>query len=224
MADKVKLTIDGRETEAEKGRTILTVARELGIDIPTMCDHEAIEPYGACRLCMVEIKKGRSTRVVASCLYPVEEGLEVSTETDRIKRYRRTVLELMSARWPNVPAELMERYQVPAGRLREAPTFCILCGICVRYCEEVKKADVLGFIGRGVDRQVVVYPAQAEKHCAECAKPAGMECVNACPTGVIVGDFAHGLGYPRPDRPLAYPVRMRDDENVKTVKETVGDD
>jgi len=223
MSDRVKFTMDGRPVDAEKGTTLLDAAKMMGIEIPTFCHHEQLEDYGACRLCIVEVKKGRSTKVVTSCLYPVEEGIEVATESERIVRYRRTILELMQARWPALPRELLERYQVPRGRLVEAQTFCILCGVCVRYCEEVRGANVLGFIGRGVDRQVVTYPEQAAKHCAECAKNNGMECVNACPTGVVVGDFASPLGYPRPDKPLAYPVRMRDDDNVKKVKKTVGE-
>lgn len=218
----VSFTMDGRAVTAETGETLLTVARANGIDIPTFCHHDEIEDYGACRLCIVEVKKGRSSKVVTSCLYPVEEGIEVLTETDRIVRYRRTILELMQAKWPDVPKELIERYQVPQGRLVKSPTFCILCGICVRYCEEVRHSNVLGFMGRGVERQVVVYPGEAKLYCAECSKAHGMECVNACPTGVIVGDFAAPLGYPRATDPLAYPVRMRDDDNIKKVKKTLG--
>ena len=80
----VTLNIDGRELKAEKGQTILQVARENGIDIPTLCHHEAIEPYGACRLCIVEVSKGKRTRIVTSCLYPVEEGLKVKTDSSRV--------------------------------------------------------------------------------------------------------------------------------------------
>lgn len=219
----VKFIVDGRETEAEKGTTLLEAARAMGIEIPTFCHHDELEDYGACRLCIVEVKKGRSSKVVTSCLYPVEEGIEVLTETERIVKYRRTILELMAARWPAVPKELMEKYQVPTGRLVESPTFCILCGVCVRYCEEVRHHSVLGFVGRGVERQVVVYPEEAEKYCAECAAKCGMECVNACPTGVIVSDYATDLGYPKTVKPIAYPVRMRDDDNIRKVKATLGE-
>jgi bidirectional [NiFe] hydrogenase diaphorase subunit len=90
----VKLTIDGREIEAEKDQTILQVARDNGIDIPTLCYNESIEPYGACRLCMVEISRNGRTRLVASCMYQVEEGLDVKTSSPRVLDNRRIILEL----------------------------------------------------------------------------------------------------------------------------------
>src|SRR4030043_1821823 len=94
----ITLNIDGRAFKAEEGQTILQVARENGIDIPTLCHHEAIEPYGACRLCIVEITRGRRTRIVTSCLYPVEEGLKVQTNSLRVMQNRKMLVELLLAR------------------------------------------------------------------------------------------------------------------------------
>ncbi len=223
MSGSVKFTINQIPVEAAKGTTLLAAARSIGVEIPTYCQHDDLEGYGACRLCVVEVKKGRSTKVVASCLYPVEEGIEVQTETDKIARHRRVILELMKAKWPNVPKALMEKYGVKEGRLVPNITFCILCGLCVRHCEDVKKASALGFIGRGVDRQVVTFPSAALPNCPDCVHNKDMQCFKVCPTGVISNDYACYFNYgPRGAHPIAHPIRMRDKDNEKTVKNTVG--
>jgi NADH dehydrogenase/NADH:ubiquinone oxidoreductase subunit G len=96
----VNLTIDNKKIEAEAGRTVLEVARENGIVIPTLCAHESLEPTGSCRLCVVEAKQGKRTRIVTSCLYPVAEGLIVDTKSERVMNVRRLVLQLLMARCP----------------------------------------------------------------------------------------------------------------------------
>ena len=131
----VNITINGREIKAEKNATILEVARDNGFSIPTLCYNESLGPEGRCRLCMVEIKQGKRTRMVTSCLFPVEEGLQVQTETDKVKLVRKTVLELL---WAKAPGS--EEIQGLAGKMGiEKPRFkldnaqqrCILCGLCV---------------------------------------------------------------------------------------------
>ena len=98
------LIIDGQEVHAEEGQTILEVARENGIEIPTLCSHPLLEPYGACRLCTVEvIRRGRS-RLETSCTHPAWDGLEVKTRAPAVIEARKTILELMLSRCPNVPA------------------------------------------------------------------------------------------------------------------------
>src|SRR5512136_2808512 len=97
----VNITIDGMAFQAKKDATILEVAREGGVEIPTLCYNEALGPEGRCRLCMVEIKRGSRTRLVTSCLYPVEEGLQVQTQTEKVLRTRKMVLELLLARCPD---------------------------------------------------------------------------------------------------------------------------
>src|SRR4030043_73441 len=120
----VTFNIDGREFKAEEGQTILQVARENGIDIPTLCHHEALEPYGACRLCIVEVAKGMRTRIVTSCLYPAEEGLKVKTDSPRVISNRKMILELLLARCS----------KKPASPFLEPATDCIGCGSCYYIC------------------------------------------------------------------------------------------
>ncbi len=220
---RIALTIDGKEVSVPEGTTVLMAAREAGIEIPTFCHHDTLADFGACRICMVEVRKGSgSPRTVASCLYPVEEGLIVETETQDIIRHRRTVLELMQARWPALPKALLERYEVPKGRLEEKATFCIMCGLCVRHCTEHRGSGVLGFVGRGAHRQVVAHTSLARAHCPDCAAK-GMECLDICPTGVIVNDQSVPSPDSRQDKAAARPVRMRDADNEKAVRTLLGD-
>ncbi len=219
---RVTLKINGNTVKARPGMTVLEAARSADIFIPTLCHHDELSPYGACRLCIVEILRGQRSRIVASCLYPVEDGLEVLTESERVVRHRRVILKLILARWPWVNEDLLERYGVELGRLEEDTTFCILCGLCVRYCSEIKKANVLGFLGRGAERQVVIYPELATKVCPTCGGGT-MECNSVCPTGIIPNEF--GLSEPRFGKklPLAYPIRFHDDDNIRDVWDKVGD-
>src|SRR5215469_279175 len=137
----VTIEINGKPVEAPQGATILQAAKSAGVPIPTLCDDERLEPYGACRMCMVEIQKRGRTRLVASCLYPVEEGLTVQTETDKVTRIRKMLIELM---WP-AGQKYARQYGVTHSRFAPGMADCSLCGLCVRYCAEVKKANVLFF-------------------------------------------------------------------------------
>ena len=212
---QVAMRINGIEVKAQEGMTILQAAKEAGIEIPALCHDERLSPYGACRLCSVEIVSGRKSKIVASCVYPVEEGLVVETESPRVRRVRKVLLELLQSRSPGFKEELAARYGVDKTRLDREPTFCILCGLCVRYCAEVKKANVLGFVGRGTERQVVFYPELAVKHCPTCR-----ECFSICPTGVIPSDFA--VNIPRFARlPTVFPVRLRDEQNLRQLRDRI---
>ncbi|MCL5256593.1 MAG: 2Fe-2S iron-sulfur cluster-binding protein [Chloroflexi bacterium] len=185
---QITMTINGVEVKASEDMNILEAAREAGIDVPTLCYHKDLTPYGACRLCTVEITKGKRTRLVASCVYPAEEGLIVQTETETITRIRKTILEMMLARAPGVPVlrELGSRYGADSRRFDADHTFCILCGLCVRYCDEIKNAHAIGFVGRGEDLEVSFIPEIAAKECPDC----GWECMSVCPTGVIPSNYA----------------------------------
>ncbi len=219
------LTINGRAVEAREGISVLEAAREAGIDIPTLCHMKGVSPFGSCRLCLVEIQRGGRSRTVVSCLYPVEEGLVVETETDRVAHHRKIILELLAARWDRIDPELLKRYGADPNRFKKRTTYCILCGLCVRYCAEVLGKSVVGFVGRGTERQVVLYPDLAVEHCPTCVEDAGgqMPCFEVCPTGVISSEFAVPL-LVVPDRtPLAYPVCIKDDDNVREVARKVGD-
>jgi len=212
---EVTMQIDGVQVISEEGKTILEAAKEKGIDIPTLCHDDRLAPYGACRLCSVEIKKGDRSRVVVSCVYPVEEGLVVETDSPRIKKIRSVILELLRSRSPGLKDDLAAEYEVDNTRLDRDPSFCILCGLCVRYCSEVKGANALGFVGRGTERQVVFFPEIAVNTCPTCR-----ECFNICPTGVIPSDFA--VNIPRFEKqPTVFPVRLRDEQNMRELIEKI---
>ncbi len=201
---KVTLTINDVEVKADKGMTILQAARIAGIDIPTLCSNEQLAPYGACRLCTVEIMRGQQSQLVASCVYPVENGLVVNTESEPVVRGRKMILALLWARAPGVQA--LRKYGIKYGitevgavtgyttipgisttktKFEIEPTFCALCGLCVRYCAEVKKKNAIGFIGRGTEREVMFLPEIALKECPNCE-----ECYPLCPTGALPLHYA----------------------------------
>ena len=125
----MRVTLNGTKRSVRRGTTVLDAAREAGVDIPALCMHDAVEPYGACRLCVVEVReKGRKRwRVVASCLYPVSEGLEVRTDTEKITHHRKVLIELMLARCPDVPAvrRLARRYGVRRTRFKKGEDDCL---------------------------------------------------------------------------------------------------
>lgn len=178
MSDVV-LQIDGREVTAGSDMTVLQAARAAGIHIPTLCHHEKLEPFGGCRMCMVEVEaKGRKSYVV-SCLYPVARDLVVRTRSERVDRIRRVILEELLAHAPNSPelVELAREYQADANRFEMDPSFCILCGLCVRYCAEVKGRHAVDFIERGAQREISFIPEIAQKECWDC-----QECFALCPT------------------------------------------
>jgi bidirectional [NiFe] hydrogenase diaphorase subunit len=183
---EVSLTINGQTVTAAEGTTILESARTAGIDIPTLCHLPELTPAGVCRLCTVEISKGGRSRLVVSCVYPVEEGLEVQTESERVAKGRKLILEMLLARAPGVEKlrEYGVKYGVEMDKFPVEADFCILCGLCVRYCAEVKKKDAIGFVGRGVERQVMFQPEIAAKECAQCG-----ECFKICPTGVLPSNY-----------------------------------
>jgi bidirectional [NiFe] hydrogenase diaphorase subunit len=184
---EISLTINGQRVTAEEGMTILEVARSAGVDIPTLCNLEPLDASGACRLCTVEITKGGRTRLVASCVYPAEEGLDVQTESASVVKGRKLILEMLLARAPSVQVlrEYGVRYGVDVDKFALEPNYCILCGLCVRYCAEVKGACAIGFVGRGVDRQVMFLPDIAAEECPKCG-----ECFAICPTGVLPSNYA----------------------------------
>lgn len=183
---EILLQIDGREVKAREGMTILQAAQSVGINIPTLCYHEKLEPYGACRICMVEIETGGRTNLVVSCLYPLEENLVVRTKAEKVIKIRKMLLELMLAHAPEseVLQDLAQEYGVKEVRFEKEPSFCVLCGLCVRYCAEVKKKNAIGFVERGVRREVAFIPEIASKECWSCK-----ECFPLCPTVALQTTF-----------------------------------
>ncbi len=188
---EVTLEIDGKKVTAEEGQTILEVASCAGIDIPTLCYHRALSPYGGCRICTVEIFRGRRSRLVTSCLYPVEDGLVVETRSDNVVRDRKLLLELMLAKAPKAKAiqDLAREYGVEKTRFKteDPDNLCILCGLCTRVCEERIGVSAINFVGRGVERDVKT-PYQGTVDidfdvCVACGS-----CASVCPTGAITLD------------------------------------
>ncbi len=179
----VRLTIDGRSIDAEKGRSILEAARKHGIQIPSLCYHPGLEAFGACRLCVVEITKPGWKdwkQLVTSCLYPVEEDLIVYTQSPEVMENRKVVLDLQLARVPEseVIRQLAAQYGIhdTSYTKRKDADNCILCGICVRVCEAIG-AFAISTLSRGPDKYVEVPDPSA---CIGC-----LACAETCPTDAI---------------------------------------
>ena len=152
----IQLTINGLNVLVEKGTTVLEAARLMGLPIPTLCYMEGLSPYGACRLCLVEIGEKPNSKLVTSCTYPAEEGLKVRTASSRVLRARRMILELLLASCPQskIIQDLAAAHGVNQQRFKQEYEDCILCGLCVRMCEEQMMAKAIGFRGRGENRSI----------------------------------------------------------------------
>jgi NADH dehydrogenase/NADH:ubiquinone oxidoreductase subunit G len=150
----INLSLNGLHVSFEKGTTLLEAAQFMGFPIPTLCHMEGLSPYGACRLCVVEIGEGPKAKLVTSCTYPVEEGLKVRTASSRVVKSRKMILELYLATCPQskVIQDLASAHQVSQQRFRQEHEDCILCGLCVRMCKEQMVAGAIGFRGRGENR------------------------------------------------------------------------
>lgn len=192
---EIPLQIDGKEVRATEGMTILEAAQRAGIFIPTLCHHEKLEPYGGCRLCTVEVEVRGRTNYVVSCLYPVAQGLVVRTRSEKVDKVRRVIVEELLAHAPNSPelTELAREYGAERDRFEKEPSFCILCGLCVRYCAEVKHKNAVGFIERGPRREIRFIPEIAAKECWDC-----QECFALCPTSAAQATYflTEALAFP----------------------------
>ncbi len=179
---EILLQIDGKEVKAKEGMTILEAARSAGIAVPTLCYHEKLEPYGGCRLCIVELEGRGGPRIVVSCVYPVEKNLVVRTKSEKIDRIRKMILELLLAHAPDAfeLQDLAQEYGADKNRFEKEASFCIHCGLCVRYCAEIKKKNAVGFVDRGIRKEISFIPEIASKECWNCK-----ECFPLCPTEAL---------------------------------------
>ena len=185
----IAVTMDGRRLETAEGRTILQLAREHGIPIPTLCYHEAMEPFAACRLCVVEVDTPKGRQLVASCAYPCSDGLVVHTQTEAVQRSRRTTVELLMASSEHVPLirQLADQLGLGEPRFRLAADDCVLCGLCVRVCREIVGVGAISLVNRGIDKRVSPPFGLASNVCIGCGT-----CVLVCPTGAITLDDING--------------------------------
>jgi NADH dehydrogenase/NADH:ubiquinone oxidoreductase subunit G len=177
---EVTLTIDGKKVTAETGTTVLEAARKLGINIPTLCHHESLKPYTACRICVVEVTDARGrTEFDTACSHPVANNIIVKTRSEKVDKIRKLLLEMMLAHAPESLQlqEMAKEYGADANRFEKEPSFCILCGLCVRYCEEVAKKNAVTFVERGTTREIMFIPEIAMKECWDCKG-----CFPLCPT------------------------------------------
>ena len=172
------LTINGLSATVEEGATLLEAAEFLGFPIPILCHMDGLSPYGACRLCVVEIGKGPGAQLVSSCTYPAEEGLEVRTASTRVIKARKMVIELLVASCPQSKTiqDLASKYGVRQQRFKQEHEDCILCGRCVRMCGEQMMAKAIGFRGRGESRSIGTPFDITSDECRTCGG-----CMYVCP-------------------------------------------
>lgn len=179
----IKLTIDDKVAEAEEGSTILDVANQVGIHIPTLCYHESLSAVGSCRVCAVEIVTNGTSKLTTACTYPVEAGLKVRTSSEKVMEARKLAVELLLSRRPHSAKiqELVKKLGIkePSFALKERE--CILCELCVRACHEIVGVDAITFIAQGKDRNIdeasVVHSLEKCIGCDSCAY--------ICPTEAI---------------------------------------
>ncbi len=203
----VMIEVNGNQVEAAKGETLLTVLRRNGYEVPTLCYYEGLQPTGACRICVVELEGARS--LVPACAYPVAEGLKVKTSSERVMRARRTIVELLLANHPddclycvrNGNCQLQNFAETFGIRTRRFagerkfhpldmsspaivrdPDKCILCGKCVRACEEIQSVACIDFIGRG-SSTVIGTSFNCGLNVSSCINCG--QCIVVCPTGAL---------------------------------------
>jgi predicted molibdopterin-dependent oxidoreductase YjgC len=180
----ISLTIDGHRCRVERGATILQAAGQLGIEIPTICHHPAMEPYAACRICMVEIDRGGRSDLVTSCNTVVEQGMKIRTRSRKVFAARRANLELLLAQAPaaGIVRTLASRYGIRNERfpVDDPDEDCVLCGLCVRVCESVVGASAICFAHRGASREVTTPFDEPSDECIACGA-----CTYLCPTGAV---------------------------------------
>ncbi len=193
---EITMQVDGKEVRAAPGMTLLEAAHGAGIQIPTLCHHEGLEPFGGCRLCLVEVEARGRARLVVSCVYLAEEGLVVRTRTEKIDRLRKTIIELLLAHAPSSePLAVWAReYGADRNRFEKESSFCIHCGLCVRYCAEVKQKHAVGFVDRGVRKEICFIPQIAARECDGCK-----ECFPLCPTSYLQAAYVmvESLAFPQ---------------------------
>jgi NADH dehydrogenase/NADH:ubiquinone oxidoreductase subunit G len=179
----LNVKVNGKEINVEKGETILNACERIGVFIPTLCYNESIESYSVCRLCVVETKYNGRKRIVTACNYQIEnDGIIIETNSDKVIKIRKMIIELLLALCPNVDVikKLAREYGVEKIRFKKEDEDCILCGLCVRACSDIVGRSAIGFAYRGVKREVVTPFLTQSDTCIGCGT-----CAYVCPTGKI---------------------------------------
>jgi bidirectional [NiFe] hydrogenase diaphorase subunit len=174
----IELILNGLQVKAEEGWTVLETSKFYGLEIPTLCHHEGLTPYGGCRLCLVEVGEPGKAKLVTSCTYPAEPGLVVRTDTKRVMAARRMMIELMLSVAPGskVLQDLASKFGVTRVRFEPKNEECILCGLCVRMCAEQMDARAIGFQQRGYKRKISTPFDMRSEECRLCGA-----CMYICP-------------------------------------------
>ena len=200
------LEIDGKKIEADENTTILQAAQKVGIQIPYFCYHKDMEPYGGCRLCMVEVTENKFTRLQPSCAYPVKNNIIVKTHTERLVKGRKLIAELLLARCPNIDSviNLADSLGVKKSRFSPTNSDCVLCGLCVRVCRDVAKVRAIDFVGRGRHRRPATPFDMPSEDCIGCGS-----CAFVCPTGAMKMEYENVLRWRKLPGPLRKCRYMR---------------
>lgn len=183
---KVKVTINGKGYEAEKGESVLQLCRRNGIHIPTLCHSDALQGLGSCRLCIVEVIQNNWSKIVTSCVYPITREIEILTDSDKIKRLRSIIIKLLYERTPHSEEinKLREEYGISKIRYEVENVVgseekCMLCGLCVKACDKLG-TGAISTVNRGIDKKVSTPYDEASADCIGCGS-----CAHVCPTNAI---------------------------------------
>lgn len=189
----IELTIDGILTTVFKGTTVLEAARQQGIIIPTLCYDPGLTPYGACRMCIVEVVKNGRSKLEASCTLPAAQGQVILTNSERVRKSRKVILELLIASCPNSKTlqDMASNMGLNKVRFKIKDKGCILCGLCVRYCKEQMQSGGINFVSRGNQRKVATAFGVKPEECRNCG---GCEWIcPACENACLAGRLKDGL-------------------------------
>lgn len=182
----ITITVNGKSVKVPEGTRLLDAIRSAGFEVPTLCDHPALEPWGGCRMCLVDVTRKEWDgwcKMVVSCMFPAEDGLLVLTDTERVRSTRRVVIDLLLARCPDTP--LIQQMAAKLGVERTTyepnpePTDCILCGLCTRICDHIG-VSAISSVNRGAGREIAPPFHEAPPDCIGC-----LACAEICPTSCI---------------------------------------